>query len=250
MADLRHVESWVFDLDNTLYPAKCRLFSQIDARMADFICSRIGVEPAEARRLQKLYYTECGTTLAGLMRDHALCPDEFLAYVHDIDRSVVAENPALRTALAALPGRRFIFTNGSVAHAEQTLARLGLEGLFEEIFDIRAAEWTPKPHRGTYEKFLAACCVQAQESVMFEDLAHNLEAAHALGMTTVLVCQDADWFADEPSGKRPARRGEAQADYVHHVTDDLAAFLATVETSAALSFRSEEERADAIDCGA
>lgn len=233
MADLRHVESWVFDLDNTLYPAECHLFAQIDARMADFIRETLGVDHAEARRLQKHYYVKYGTTLAGLMAEHGAAPDEFLAFVHEIDHSVVPENRSLRAAITSLPGRRYIFTNGSVSHAEKTLARIGLQGLFDDIFDIRAAEWTPKPHLKTYERFLAAHRVRPREAAMFDDLAHNLEAAHALGMTTVLVCQEAAWFADEPADKRPARPGDAQGAHVDHVTDDLAAFLGMIEKAAA-----------------
>lgn len=233
MADLRHVDSWVFDLDNTLYPAECHLFAQIDARMAEFIREKIGGDHAEARRLQKHYYVKYGTTLAGLMAEHRIFPDDFLSYVHDIDHSVVPEDAALRRAIEALPGKRYIFTNGSVAHAEKTLAQIGLSGLFNDIFDIRAADWTPKPHRETYEKFLAATQVRASQSAMFEDMAHNLEAAHALGMTTVLVCQDAAWFADEPADKRPARPGDVHGEHVHHVTDDLAGFLGMVEKAAA-----------------
>ena len=233
MTDLKHVESWIFDLDNTLYPAKCRLFAQIDARMAEFIRMRLGVDNAQARRLQKEYYVTHGTTLAGLMIEHAISPDEFLAYVHDIDRSVVPENADLARAVKALPGKRYIFTNGSVSHAEKTLARIGLSGLFNDIFDIRAADWTPKPHLETYKKFVAATGVAASRSAMFEDLAHNLEAPHALGMTTVLVCQDADWFDDEPAAKRPARPGDRQGAQIHHVTDELARFVAMVEKAAA-----------------
>lgn len=232
-ADLRHVESWVFDLDNTLYPAECHLFAQIDARMADFIRETLNVDHAEARRLQKYYYGRYGTTLAGLMREHQVPPDAFLDYVHDIDHSAVPENPALRAAILALPGRRFVFTNGSVAHAEKTLARIGLTGLFDDIFDIRAADWTPKPHRATYEKFLGATRIAPRASAMFEDIADNLAAPHALGMTTVLVAGEADWFEDEPADKRPARKGDAAHAHVHHVTDDLAAFLSMVEKAAA-----------------
>jgi putative hydrolase of the HAD superfamily len=233
MTDLTHVESWVFDLDNTLYPAECRLFAQIDARMADFIRTTIGVDHAEARRLQKYYYVKYGTTLAGLMNEHATAPEDFLDYVHDIDNTVVPEDQALRRAIEALPGRRYIFTNGSVAHAERVLARIGLEGLFDDVFDIRAADWTPKPHRSTYEKFLAATSVRPRESAMFEDLAHNLEAAHALGMTTVLVCQTASWFADEPAEKRPAQPGDNHGAHIDHATDDLAGFLGMAKKAAA-----------------
>lgn len=230
MTDLSHVESWVFDLDNTLYPAECHLFSQIDARMTDFIRMTVGVDHAEARRLQKHYYVKYGTTLSGLMIEHAAAPDAFLDYVHDIDFSVVPEDLPLRQAIEALPGRRYIFTNGSVDHAEKVLSRIGLSGLFDDVFDIRAAEWTPKPHRETYERFLNRCIVRPAEAAMFEDLPHNLEAAHALGMTTVLVCSDAEWFNDEPAHKRPARPGDARPDHVHYMTDDLAAFLAGIGT--------------------
>ena len=223
--DLTHVESWVFDLDNTLYPAECRLFSQIDARMTDFIRRTTGAPQDEARRLQKDYYVRYGTTLSGLMAEHKIAPDEFLDYVHDIDFSVVPEDRAMRAAIEALPGRRYIFTNGSVAHAERVLSRIGVSGLFDDIFDIRAADWTPKPHRATYERFIAATRVRPGEAAMFEDLAHNLEAAHALGMTTVLVASGADWFADEPEAKRPARPGDEKPAHVHHVTGNLAGFL-------------------------
>lgn len=231
--DLAHVGSWVFDLDNTLYPAQCRLFSQIDARMTEFIRMTTGVAHDEARRLQKHYYVKYGTTLSGMMAEHKTHPDAFLDYVHDIDFSVVPEDPSMRAAIEALPGRRYIFTNGSVPHAERVLSRIGVNGLFDDIFDIRAADWTPKPHRATYERFLASTRIKAHEAAMFEDLAHNLEAAHALGMTTVLVASDADWFADEPEAKRPARPGEEKPEHVHHVTDDLAAFLAAARKAAA-----------------
>ncbi|MFN0023497.1 MAG: pyrimidine 5'-nucleotidase [Parvularculaceae bacterium] len=231
-ADLSHVGDWVFDLDNTLYPADCHLFSQIDARMTQFIRMTTGAGHDEARRLQKHYYVKYGTTLSGMMAEHHISPDAFLAFVHDIDFSVVPENRALRAALEALPGRRHVFTNGSVAHAERVLARIGITGLFDDIFDIRAADWTPKPHRATYERFIAATRIQAGEAAMFEDLSHNLEAAHALGMTTVLVASDAAWFADEPDAKRPARPGDAMPDHVHHMTVDLAGFLAAAKKAA------------------
>ncbi len=225
MADLRHVESWVFDLDNTLYPAGCHLFSQIDARMTEFIRKTTGAAHDDARRLQKHYYVKYGTTLSGMMTEHQISPDDFLAYVHDIDFSVVPADPALRSAVEALPGRRYVFTNGSVNHAERVLHRIGIDGLFDDIFDIRAAAWTPKPHRVTYERFIAATRVRPNEAAMFEDLPHNLEAAHALGMTTVLVASDAEWFADEPADKRPARPDDAKPSHVHHQTSNLAAFL-------------------------
>lgn len=234
MADFSGVDAWVFDLDNTLYPAECNLFRQIDARMADFIEARLRIDRTAARRLQKDFYVRYGTTLSGLMREHDVRPQEFLDYVHDIDLSVVEENALLAARIAALPGRKFIFTNGSVAHAERVMNRLGVAAPFDAVFDIHAADYLPKPHRATYEKFLGRCGVVAERAAMFEDIAHNLEAAHALGMTTVLVSSNADWIADEPADKRPAIPGERHA-HVHHMTDDLTGFLASVKTSQALT---------------
>lgn len=232
MADFTHVESWVFDLDNTLYPADCNLFAQIDTRMTQFIESALGVPHSEARRLQKHFYVEYGTTLNGLMREYGVSPDEFLAFVHDIDHSPLAANPVLGQRIGALPGRRFVFTNGSAKHAEDVMERIGIADHFDDIFDIRAADFTPKPHRMTYERFLRTHGIDARAAAMFEDLAHNLEAAHALGMTTVLVSSEADWIADEPADKRPARASDRHP-HVHHVTDDLATFLGAIAVAPA-----------------
>lgn len=222
--DLAHVENWVFDLDNTLYAAECQLFSQIDTRMTDFIRNKFSMPHDEARRLQKAYYVEYGTTMSGLMTEHDVCPDEFLEYVHDIDVSVIHENKPLAAILENLSGRKFIFTNGSVKHAENVAGALGVLHLFDEIFDIKAAGYAPKPRREPYEKFLASHRIKPQSAVMFEDITQNLEAPHALGMTTVLVHSDAAWLDDEPHEKRPARPGE-QAPHIHYVTDDITDFL-------------------------
>lgn len=230
MADFSHVESWVFDLDNTLYPADCNLFCQIDARMAAFIEDRLAISRDDARRLQKEYYVRYGTTMSGLMREHGVAPDDFLDFVHDIDLSPVAPNETLAARLRSLPGRRYVFTNGSVAHAERVMNRLGVADAFHEIFDIEAAAFLPKPHRETYERFLYSHRVAARGAAMFEDIAANLEAAHALGMTTVLVSSRASWISDEPSHKRPARPGDRH-EHVHHVTDDLTDFLGRIKTA-------------------
>ncbi|MBI1366329.1 MAG: pyrimidine 5'-nucleotidase [Alphaproteobacteria bacterium] len=238
--DLRHVDAWVFDLDNTLYPATCNLFREIDSRMAAFIREELGLGPDEARRLQKDYYVRYGTTMAGLMREHDVCPERFMAFVHDIDLTPVAPAPELCAAIEALPGRKFVFTNGSAKHAANVLGRLGLSHCFDEVFDIKEAGWTPKPHRVTYERFLAAHAVAPSRAAMFEDIAHNLKEAFELGMTTVLVASQADWIADEPDEKRPARPGEAY-DYVHHITDDLAGFLRGCETAAGFAQHAKEQ---------
>jgi len=219
-----HVEAWVFDLDNTLYPADCNLFAEIDSRMGEFIARRFGVSPEEAQRMRKHYYYEYGTTLAGLMRLHDVCPNAFLDYVHDIDLSVIAPAPELGDALDALPGRKFIFTNGSRRHAESVIARLGIDGRFDGVFDIHAADFVPKPERAAYERFIGAHAIAAGSAAMFDDLPHNLRTAHGLGMTTVLVaCGD----TDHPERRAIAGWAELPS-HIHHRTDALAPFLAAI----------------------
>ncbi|MEC9368111.1 MAG: pyrimidine 5'-nucleotidase [Pseudomonadota bacterium] len=187
MERFNRTDCWIFDLDNTLYPAECNLFAQVDQRMGEFISRYLGIPFDDARRLQKGYYRQYGTTLSGLMQVHGLRPEEFLDYVHDIDVSVVPEAPELGTAIAALPGRKFIFTNGSRGHAERVAGKLGILKLFDDVFDIGAAAYVPKPSAEAYDKFLNAFAASGETAAMFEDMPHNLEAPHALGMATVLV---------------------------------------------------------------
>jgi putative hydrolase of the HAD superfamily len=231
-----HVEAWVFDLDNTLYPADCNLFAQIDRRMGEFIAASFGIPLEEAQRLRETYYYEHGTTLAGLMRLHDVNPQAFLDYVHDIDLSVVAAAPELAQALDGLPGRKFIFTNGSRKHAEAVAARLGVDGRFEDVFDIHALEYIhPKPTREAYERFVRAHGVVPRQAAMFDDLPHNLETASALGMTTVLV----DGLTDHPEHRAIAGWTELPS-HIHHRTDTLAPFLAAIgEARAAARDRDE-----------
>ncbi len=218
------IETWIFDLDNTLYPAECNLFKQIDARMTAFIEQNLALPFGEARRLQKDYYAKYGTTMSGLMREHGVKPHDFMSYVHDIDLSDISPNNRLAQGIAALPGVKHIFTNGSRQHAENVTKKLGIADLFDDIFDIADAEFTPKPHRETYDRFIAQHGVDPKRAVMFEDLPDNLQAPHALGMTTVLIASNAEWIDDEPAEKRPAGPGETHA-HVHHITDDLAHFI-------------------------
>ena len=230
MTDLRHIETWVFDLDNTLYDAECRLFEQIDARMTAFIETKLSLPKPEARKLQKDYYVRYGTTMSGLMHEHHVEPDEFLAYVHDICLSPIKPNHALDTALSALPGEKYIYTNGSVQHAENVAGALGVYHHFKDVFDIKAASYAPKPKRAPYEDFISRFGVDPNRAAMFEDLSQNLEIPHVLGMTTVLVCSDAAWLEDEPHNKRPAKIGD-NGDHIHYTTCDLADFLSTAQIS-------------------
>ncbi|ADZ72059.1 pyrimidine 5'-nucleotidase [Polymorphum gilvum] len=218
------VEAWVFDLDNTLYPAETDLFSQINDRIADYIARLLGVGKDEASAKQKDFYRRHGTTLRGLMIEHNIDPDDFLAHVHDIDYSPVKPDPALGQAIASLPGRKFIFTNGDRAHAERTAAALGVTDHFEDIFDIVAAGLMPKPNKETYDLFLARTGVSPARAAMFEDLTRNLLVPHRLGMRTVLVV---------PSGTREVFREDWElegqdAPHVDFVTDNLTGFLRAV----------------------
>jgi putative hydrolase of the HAD superfamily len=229
------VETWIFDLDNTLYPSSCRLFDQIDERMGTFIAQLLKVDRIEARRIQKQFFYEHGTTLRGLMTDHGVNPDEFLDFVHDIDHSPIPADPALAKALQALPGRKLVFTNGTVAHADKVLSRLGLMGHFSGIFDIVHADYIPKPALGPYQKFVRDHAIETGRAAMFEDIARNLEVPHRLGMTTVLVChpgnEDAqivnaqDTGGRDNGGRDDGGRDDGGWDHVHYRTDDLARFL-------------------------
>ena len=207
-------DCWVFDLDNTLYPRSCDLFSQIDIKMKTFIAELLGVDVEEARRIQKQYFRTHGTTLRGLMDNHGLAPSAFLDYVHDIDVTPVPPNPALDVALGRLPGRKIIFTNGSVRHAENVVTRLGVAHHFEGVFDIIAAEYRPKPDRLAYDAMCRIHAVEPTRAVMIEDIARNLEPAHALGMTTVWVRSDHDHSMEGADGP-----------HVHHVIDELVEWL-------------------------
>jgi putative hydrolase of the HAD superfamily len=182
-----HVDTWVFDLDNTLYPADCDLWPKIDARITLFLAHIFGLDGMSSRALQKYYYLRYGTTLRGLMVDHNISSEEFLTFVHDIDRSSLLPNHSLATAIAALPGRKLILTNGSRDHAMLTAAALGIDTMFEDIFDIVAADFVPKPQAETYERFFDKHAIDPQRACMFEDLAQNLIVPHARGMKTVLV---------------------------------------------------------------
>ena len=220
-ADFQHIETWIFDLDNTLYPHHLNLWQQVDVRIRDYIVDFLKVTHEEAFRLQKDYYRRYGTTLRGLMEEHGLDPDKFLAMVHQIDHSPLTPNPALGAAIAGLPGRKFILTNGTRGHADAVMERIGIAQHFEDVFDIRAAELEPKPRRVVYERFLTRHRVEAARAAIFEDLARNLEVPHALGMSTVLVV---------PQGTQVVLREEWElagrdATHVDHVTDDLTAFL-------------------------
>jgi len=221
------VDAWVFDLDNTLYPRHTNLFLQVDQRIKDYVQRLLKLGPNEAHRVQKDYYRRYGTTLRGLMLEHNIHPDEFLEYVHDIDHSPVDANPALTSAIAHLPGRKFILTNGSRRHAERVAERIGFTDHFEDIFDIVRANLLPKPNREPYDSFVTATGVVPARTAMFEDLARNLVVPKALGMQTVLVV---------PGGTREVFHEDWElegrdADHIDYLTEDLGDFLQNLVTA-------------------
>ena len=222
--DFSGVRDWVFDLDNTLYPRHTNLFAQIDKRMTAYVAEFLSLPHDEARRVQKDFYRRYGTTLRGLMQEHAVDPDAFLEFVHDIDYSWIAPDPALGEEIKALPGRKFIFTNGDRKHAERTARQLGILEHFDDIFDLVAAGLVPKPASETYDKFLGLHRIDTDHAAMFEDLARNLVVPKELGMRTVLIVPNnlEDTFGDvwEHEGHEGA--------HIDFVTDDLAAFLRSI----------------------
>jgi putative hydrolase of the HAD superfamily len=219
--EFERVSEWVFDLDNTLYPRHTDLFSQIDKKMTAYVAELLRLPREEARKVQKEYYRDYGTTLNGLMTLHGIDPNDFLEKVHDIDYSWVSPDPDLGAAIRALPGRKFIFTNGDVRHAERTATALGILDHFDEIFDILAAELTPKPAAQTYDRFLALHRIDGGRAAMFEDLPRNLSVPKSLGMRTVLIVPNNLDLAMGETWEQEGHDGE----HIDYVTDNLAGFL-------------------------
>ena len=210
-SDFHHVTTWVFDLDNTLYPPRYRLFDQIEVRMTAWVMDALKIGRTEANRLRQLYWDRYGTTLAGLMREHGVDPGPYLTAVHDIDFSVLPADPALAAAIARLPGRRVVYTNACAPYAHRVLAARGLNGLFDAVYGIEHAGFLPKPERAAFEVIFAADGLNPATAAMFEDDTRNLRAPHAMGMRTVHV-------ADQPT----------PALHIHHHTADLAPFLTQI----------------------
>ncbi|MGH6888876.1 MAG: pyrimidine 5'-nucleotidase [Rhizomicrobium sp.] len=220
--DFRHVDVWIFDLDNTLYRPETGTFSQIEARMTGFVQEVLGLGFDEARRLQKEYYREHGTTMSGLVRRHDIDPEAYLAFVHDIDLSALEPDAALAEAISRLPGRRFVFTNGCRNHSGRVLERLGLAHLFEELWDIRTLEGRAKPDIEAYRAILARASAVPARSAMFDDIARNLVPAQTLGCTTVWVNTGSIGSKHQPDTP------EVSSTHVHYETSDLCRFLESI----------------------
>jgi putative hydrolase of the HAD superfamily len=213
--DLTHVDVWLFDLDNTLYPVEAEFMGLIEKRMTTFVARETGLAPEAALALQKRYLHEHGTTLAGLMAHHGIDPEAFLDEVHDVSLDGLAPDPALDAALARLPGRRLVFTNGAAAHAERVLDKLNIARHFEAVFHIASADYLPKPHPEAFVRLTRAHAIDPRAAAFFEDSEKNLAPAAAIGMTTVLVGPHA---------------AASAAPFVHHRARHLAPFLRAART--------------------
>ena len=217
-------DAWVFDLDNTLYPASSGLFAQVSQRMTGYICEYFNIGHDAALERQKNLFVRYGTTLRGLMVEHGLEPEPFLDHVHRVDFELVQPNPALALKLGLLPGRKLIFTNSSRRHAEQVMARLGITEHIEHIFDISDADYIPKPDRACYAMLLARHGVDPATACMIDDIAFNLPPAKSLGMTTVWLKGDGEWMRPDPD---PAvmERIDSVANNLVRWLDDLLSYL-------------------------
>ena len=207
-ADLRHIDVWLFDLDDTLYPHDNGIMVEMRQRIADFIARLTGKAEEEARSIQRHWFETHGAALPGLLAEYNVTPREFLDDIHDLALHQLEHNQPLDAALAALPGRRFIFTNGASSHAERVLEKLGVAGRFEGVFHIESGDLTPKPHPSTFDRMIEAFGIAPEATCFFEDSSRNLQHAHAIGMTTVLVGPE-----------------DAAAPHIDYVTQDLIAFL-------------------------
>ncbi len=211
-SSFNHIDSWVFDLDNTLYPPHMRLFDQIEVKMTNYVMATLGVEKAKADQLRRDYWQKYGTTLAGLMREHDLDPAPYLIEVHDISMEHLEKDHTLAAYISDLPGRRVVYTNGSAPYAERVLEARGLGGIFDAIYGVENANFQPKPEQGAFETIFDLDGLTPKTAVMFEDDIRNLRAPYAMGMRTVHVAPE-----------------QHEADYIHHHTSDLTAFLGQLQ---------------------
>ena len=214
MKDLHNIKYWLFDLDNTLYDGATKVFDQVDKKMSKFISDKLKVDLAEARKIQKSYFQEYNTTLNGMIKNHKIDAEEFLEFVHDVDLSFLNKDEILENEIKKLSGKKIIFTNGSRAHALNVTKRIGIDQLFDGIFDIKDCEFIPKPSKEPYKKLVENYKIEPQYCIFFEDIARNLKPAHELGMKTVWIKNDEPWAAKF-----------SDADFINYKTDKLSNFL-------------------------
>jgi len=196
MKELTKIKYWIFDLDNTLYSGDTKVFDQVDKKMSKFISEKLNVSIEEAKKIQKNYFHEYNTTLNGMIKNHKIDADEFLEFVHDVDLDFLKADKPLAQEIANLNGKKLIFTNGSKAHASNVTKRIGIEKLFDGVFDIVESNFIPKPSIEPYKKIIEKYKIEPQYSIFIEDIARNLKPAHKLGMKTVWIINDEPWAAE------------------------------------------------------
>ncbi len=222
--ELSNIKNWIFDLDNTLYAPEEKIFSQIDERMTKFITDKFKINNEEAFNIQKKYFLEYGTTLSGLMKKNNIDSDEFLEFVHDIDLDILKPDKKLNKIISNLPGKKFIFTNGSKKHAQNVLRKLEMNAIFDDIYDIKDSNFIPKPNMEAYTTFINKMGIDVNKSIMFEDIARNLQPAKELGIISVLIQRDLPLKNDKFDIKEFELLWKNN-DYADYVTDDLVMFF-------------------------
>jgi putative hydrolase of the HAD superfamily len=214
MRDLSKIKFWLFDLDNTLYSGDTKVFDQVDKKMSKFISEKLKVSLEEAKKIQKNYFHEYNTTLNGMIKNHDINANEFLEFVHDVDLEFLKKDEPLKTEIEKLKGKKIIFTNGSKAHASNVTSRIGIEQLFDGVFDIVDSDFYPKPSIEPYKKIIENYKIEPEYCIFFEDIARNLKPAYELGMKTVWIENNEPWAAKF-----------SNEEFVNYKTGSLTKFL-------------------------
>jgi len=222
MKPFNSIKYWIFDLDNTLYSGKTKVFEQVDKRMSKYISDKLNISVEEAKKIQKNYFYEYNTTLNGMIKNHKINPDEFLDFVHDINIDFLQKDPALAKEIENLNGKKIIFTNGSRKHAINVTKQLGIDQLFDDIFDIVDAEFIPKPSLEPYKKLVKKHKIDPKLCVLVEDIARNLKPAYEMGMKTVWIENDEPWASKFSNN-----------EFVNYRTDNLPEFLKKINLTKA-----------------
>ena len=214
MKDLQSIKFWIFDLDNTLYSGNTRVFEQVDKKMTEYISKKLKVDKDEAKKIQKNYFYKYNTTLNGMIKNHKINANEFLEFVHDINIDFLQKDPKLAAEIEKLDGIKIIFTNGSRKHALNVTKRLGIDQLFNDIFDIVDCNFIPKPLIEPYKKLVEKHKIDPKLCVLVEDIARNLKPAYEMGMKTVWIENDEPWA-----------RKFSDSSFVNYRTNNLSEFL-------------------------
>jgi putative hydrolase of the HAD superfamily len=217
MSNLKNkITTWIFDLDNTLYSADSGIFQQVHTLMGNFVSKHLNIEIKEAKELQKKYYKQHGTTLRGMMDNHGVDPDQFLSEVHKLDYSIIRPNEKLNIELEKIKGRKIIYTNANLEHANNVLDKLELTHMFKEIFDIKNANYIPKPEITPYDKIIKNFEIEPSSAIMFDDIAKNLVPAKKVGFTSVWIDAGYENFSDDIKSSKK---------YLDYETKDISNFL-------------------------